>query len=77
MLDETGLDYNTKFNFQGMNEHNAKIYKDNQGRYVVKVENHPSEDEPSVMASYQGERYMGPHRVMYVVVEYPKRVGHL
>ena len=77
MPDETGLDYNTKLNFQGLNVHNAKIYKDNQGRYVVKVEDHPSEDEPSVMANYQGDRYMGPHGVMYLLVEDLASVGPL
>ena len=66
MPNETGLDYNTKLNFQGLNAHNAKIYKDNQGRYVVKVEDHPSEDEPFVMANYHGDRYMGPQGVMYL-----------
>ena len=69
MPNETGLDYNTKLNFQGLNEYNAKIYKDNQGRYVVKVEDHPSKDEPSIMTNYQGDRYMGPHGVMYLLVD--------
>ena len=77
ILDKTGLDYNTKLNFQGLNEHNAKIYKDNQGRYVVKVEDHPLEDEPLVMANYQDDRYMGPHGVMYLLVENPRSVGPL
>ena len=67
MLDETRLDYNTKLNFQGLNAHNARIYKDNQGRYVVKVEDHPSEDEPSVMANYQGDRYMGTEGTIYLI----------
>ena len=78
MPNKNGLDYNTKLNFQGLNKHNAKIYKDNQRRYVVKVKDHPlEEDEPSVMANYQGDRYMGPHGVMYLLVENPQRVGPL
>ena len=77
MPDETSLNYNTKLNFQGLNEHNAKIYKDNQGRYVIKAEDHPSEDEPSIMGNYQGDRYMGPHGVMYLLVENPESVGPL
>ena len=77
MPDKNGLDYNTKLNFQGLNVHNAKIYKDNHGQYVVKVENHPSKDEPLVMANYQGDRYMGPHGVMYLLVEDLGSVGPL
>ena len=77
MPDETSLDYNAKLNFQGLNEYNAKIYKNNQGRYVVRVQDHPSEDESLVMATYQGHRYMGPHGVMYLAVENPERVGPL
>ena len=42
---------------------------------MVKIEDHPSKDEPSIMANYQGDRCMGPHGVMYLVVENPKRVG--
>ena len=44
---------------------------------MVKVEDHPLEDEPSVMANYQGDRYMGPHGVMYLLVENLERVGLL
>ena len=77
MPSEINLDYNTKLNFQGLNDYSTKIYKDNQGRYVIKVEDHPSKDEPLVMANYQGDRHMGPHGVMYLVVENPKRVGPL
>ena len=75
MSDEIGLDYNTKLDFQGFNAHNAKIYKENQGRYVIKVEDHPSEDEPLIMANHQGDRYMGPHGVMYLLVEDLGSVG--
>ena len=44
---------------------------------MVKVDDHPSEDEPLVMANYQEDRYMGPHGVMYLVVENLERVGSL
>ena len=44
---------------------------------MVKVEDYPSEDESSVMANYQGDRYMGPHEVMYLVIENLERVGLL
>ena len=77
MTHEIGLDYNIKLNFQVLNDYNAKIYKDNQGRYAVKVEDHPSKDEPLAMASYQGDKYMGSHGVMYLVVENHERVGSL
>ena len=60
MLDILGLDYITKLNFQGTNDFNAILYKDNQGRHVVKVEDHPLKDEPFVMVNYQGDSYMGP-----------------
>ena len=77
MPDETGLDYNTNLNFQVLNVHNAKIYKDNQGQYVVKVEDHPSKDEPSIMSNYQGDRYMESQGVMYLVFENLESVGPL
>ena len=77
MSNEMGFDYNTKLNFQGTNCFNAKIYKDNQGRYILKIKDNPFEDEPPLMANYQGNRYMGPHGVMYLVVENPQRVGLL
>ena len=60
-----------------MNEHNAKIYKDNQGRYVVKVEEYFLEDEPTLIANYKGDRYMGPEGFIYWVVEDPKMVRTL
>ena len=62
-----GLDYNTKLKFEGINTYGGKICKDNQGRYVVKVEDHPSVDEVILMANYQGDRYMAPDGVMYLV----------
>lgn len=55
----------------------AKIYKDNQGRYVVKVEDQPLPDEPSIMANYQGDRFMSPMGVMSLVVEDLKEVDPL
>ena len=64
MPKETSLDYNTKLNFQGLTEYSVNIYKDNQGRYVVKVEYHPSKDEPYLMGNHQGDRYMGPQGFM-------------
>ena len=48
-VEDLGLDYNTKLKFEGINSHGGKIFKDNQGRYVVKVEDHPSKDEVILM----------------------------
>ena len=75
--DNSGLDYNSRLDYQGLNRYGAKIYKDMLGRYLVKIEDHPSPDEPQVMANYQEDRYMGPHGVMYLVVEDPDHVGPL
>ena len=75
--DTLGLDYNTKPNFQGINNYHAKIYKDNQGKYVVKIKDHPSPYEPHLMANYQGDGYMAPHGVMYLVIEEPNIEGQL
>ena len=72
-----GLDYNTQLRFEGINNYEAKIYKDNQGRYLVKIEDHPSNHEQVLMANYQGDRYMAPSGVMYLVVEDPDNVGPL
>ena len=76
-VEDMGLDYNTKLKFEGINAHGGKIFKDNQGRYVVKVEDHPSKDEVILMAKYQGDRYMAPDGVMYLVTDEPDNVGPL
>ena len=47
------------------------------GRYLVKIEDHPSPNEPQLMTNYQEVRYMGPNGVMYLVVEDPDLVGLL
>ena len=44
-VEDMGLDYNTQLKFEAINIHGAKIFKDNQGRYVVKIEDHPSADQ--------------------------------
>ena len=53
-VEDMGLDYNTKLKFEGINTYGGKIYRDNQVKYVVKVEDHPSADEFILMANYQG-----------------------
>ena len=68
-IEDMGLDYNTQLKFEGINTYGGKIYKDNQGRYLVKTEDHPSTDEVILMANYQGDRYMAPDGVMYLVTE--------
>ena len=68
-VEDRGLDYNTQLRFEDINNHGAKIFKDNQGRYVVKIEDHPSEDEVILMANYQGDRYMAPDGIMYLVTK--------
>ena len=55
----------------------GRFFKDNQGRYVVKIEDHPLEDEVILMANYQGDRYMAPNGVMYLVTDEPDNVGPL
>ena len=76
-VEDTGMDYNAKLKFEGINNHGAKIFKDNQGRYLVKIEDHPSDDEVILMANYQGDRYMAPGGVMYLVTEDPDNIGPL
>ena len=76
-VEDMGLDYNTQLKFEGINTYGGKIFKDNQGRYVVKVEDHPSIDEIILMANYQGDRYMAPDGVMYLVTNEPDNVGPL
>ena len=63
-VEDMGLDYNTQLKFEAINIHGAKIFKDNQGRYVVKIEDHPSADQVVLMANYQGDRYMALDGVM-------------
>lgn len=72
-----GLDYNTQLKFEGINIHGGKIFKDNQGRYVVKIEDHLSADQVILMGNYQGDWYMAPERVMYLVTDDPDNVGPL
>ena len=38
------------------------------------MKDHPSKDEHLLMANNQGNRYMGPQGVMYLVVKNPQRV---
>ena len=58
--------------FKGANDHGAKIYVNNQGQYLVKVEDHPSEEKTRLWANYQGDRYIGPQGIMYIVTEIPE-----
>ena len=44
---------------------------------MVKVEDHPSANEVLLMANYQGDRYMAPDGVMYLVTDEPDNVGPL
>ena len=69
------MDYNTLLKFKGaFNDHGAKIYVDNQGQYLVKVKDRPSEEKTRLWATYQGDKYIGPQGIMYLVTEIPEDV---
>lgn len=53
------LVYYNLLKFKGKIDHGAKIFVDSVGTYLVKVEDHPSIDEPNLMVNYQGDHYMG------------------
>ena len=63
------LDYNTKIIFIRDNTHGALIYKDPQNRFLIKIEDHPTEFEATPFVKYEGDRYTGQQGEMYLVVE--------
>ena len=71
------LDYDRKLRFHMENAHGARIYKDFIQRFAVKVEDHPSEVDPTPWVNFQGDRYMGRGGVMYLLIENPKNVDRL
>ena len=71
------LDFNTKIKFIKHNAHGALIYKDPSHRFLVKVEDHPTDFNASPFVNYQGDRYIGPQGEMYLVVEDPEVVDTL
>ena len=74
---EVELEYDGKLRFHMENAHGAKIYKDFIQRFAVKVEDHPSEVDPTPWVNFQGDRYMGRDGVMYLLIENPENVDRL
>lgn len=72
-----GIDYDGTLRFHKENAHGAKIYRDFIHRFAVKVEDHPSDFEPSPRVNYQGDRYMSENGVMYLLVDDPENVDTL
>ena len=60
------LDFDARLRFHMENIHGAKIYKDPFHKYVVKIEDHPSDFDPSPWVIFQGDRFMG-RDVTYLV----------
>ena len=71
------LDFNTKIKFIRHNTYGAFIYKDPSHRFLVKIEDHPTEFNASPFVNYQGDRYIGPQGEMYQVVDDPDAIDSL
>ena len=56
------------------NTHSAIIYKDPAHRFLVKIEDHPTDFNATPFVNYQGDRYIGPQGEMYLVVDDPDTV---
>ena len=70
------LDYDARLKFHKENFHGAKIYKDPYHGYVVKIEDHPSDFDPSPWVIFQGDRFMG-RDVTYLLFDNPEIVDNL
>ena len=74
------FDYEVKLHFHMENAHGAKIYKDYNQKFAVKVEDHPSDHDPAPWVNFQGDRFMGRDGTMYLMTDNPDdmdRMGNL
>ena len=58
-----------KLEYQMKNSHGAKIYVDPLGRSAIRIDDHEIEFCQEVPMSVQGDRYIDPYAIMYLVVE--------
>ena len=72
-----GLEYDGVLRLYKENAQGAKIYRDFIHRFVVKVEDHASEFEPSPRVNFQGDHYMSEKGVMYLLIDDPESVDIL
>ena len=56
------------------NAHGAKIYKDYNQKFAVKVEDHPSDHDPAPFVNFQGDRFMGRDGTMYLMTDNPAMI---
>ena len=59
--------YNTLLTYKGRNDHGASIYVEKRGGYLVKIGDQPLEDEQTLWANYQGDRYISERGVTYLM----------
>ena len=74
------FDYDMRLRFHMENTHGAKVYKDSYQKFVVKVEDHPSNHDPAPWVNFQGDRFMGRDGTMYLLTDNPNdmdRMGNL
>ena len=71
------LDFNTKITFIRDNTFGALIYKYLSNRFLINIEDHPSDFNATPLVNYQGDRYIGPQGEMYLVVENAKIIDTL
>ena len=67
----TYLKYNMTLEYQMENSHGAKVYEDPIGRVAVRIDDHEIEFRQEVPISVQGDRYIDPYAIMYLVVDNP------
>lgn len=71
------LEYDFQIRYEKENLNRAKIYRDQNGQFMVKVEDHHTEFDPAPWVNYQGDRYMGKDGAMYLIIVNPKTVDFL
>lgn len=72
-----GMSNKIEIFYYGYNTYGAKIYKNPINGYLVRVKDHLSKFERYLCAKYQGNIYMSPSGIMYLVVEDPTIVDAL
>ena len=61
------MDFNVRLEFVHTNAHDVQLYKEPMNRWVVKIEEYPTDFDPSPWVNYQGEMYVGQEGACYQV----------
>ena len=73
----SNIEYDVKLMFVDVNAFGAKVYCDLENRYLIKVEDHPTQTYTSLWVSHQGDHYVDKDGVSYVFASNPKNTDKL